>query len=245
MKSFYPSYSDVLSNMDNDSLWEEILSFHNSGNDKKTIELSENLSHFGDWRGSYMLGYIYEDIAKKFSEKMPEEIDRIGFKRAAKWYKKSIDQGAGCSAHTALASYYYYGLGGQYDFQQAYRYLKYCIDDVDLNIVQCNKTKINILQTYIMLGELLFMGYGVKQDISQAKKYLLLAADAGFPAAYLGLSRIEKAGNYYIKSYLYYIVGYSKAIKLSLDKDNQQMLSGIGGKFRVFRRDGIPYEVTK
>jgi TPR repeat protein len=90
-----------------------------------------------------------------------------------------------------------------------------------------------------MMAELLFLGFGVPKDVDTARKLYCSAVEAGYPAALVGLSRIEKEAKRYRRAILYYFRALFQAAKLVVKNKDHPLLAGIGGKYHTFRRDWI------
>ncbi len=224
-----------------ENLWNQVLLALDSGDEDHVISLSTKLSDAGDWRGSNTLGYVFEVKARRVSEETRRQgrenfIDRENFIAAAHWYTRALSQGGQYAPHNGLATYYYYGLGGNYDFKLAYEHLKYCIEHAS-DIQTQNAAIQNVAQNQIKMAELLFLGLGVPKDVDAARKLFSSAAEVGYPAALIGLSRIEKAEKHFIRSIIYYFRALRTAVKLVIENKDHPLLAGTGGKRRTFRLD--------
>lgn len=203
------------------NIWNQVLLALDSNDEDRVISLSKMLSDAGDWRGSSTLGYVFEVKARRVSE--IEGQDRENFIEAAHWYTRAISQGGQYAPHYGLAAYYYYGLGGKYDFKLAYEHLKDCIEQIPV--------------AQIMMAELLFLGLGTHKDVTAARKLFSSAAQIGYPAAVIGLSRIEKIEKHYLKAIYYYFRALHLAIKLVIENKDHPLLAGTGRRRRTFRLD--------
>lgn len=224
-----------------ENLWSQVLLALDSGDEDRVIALSRELSDAGDWRGSNALGYIFEKKARRASVETRRQgrenfVDRENFIAAAHWYNRALSQGGQYSPHNGLATYYYYGLGGKYDFKLAYEHLKYCIEHA--STAQTEGAAIqNVAENQIKMAELLFLGLGTPKDVNAARKLFSSAAKVGYPAALIGLSRIEKAEKHFVRSIFYYFRALRTAIKLVFENKDHPLLAGTGGRRQTFRRD--------
>lgn len=205
--------------------------------------LATQLSESGDARGSYALGFACEVRAKRASLSARDgagagAIDRNGFIEAAHWYTRAISQGGGYQPHSGLASYYYYGLGGKYDFKLAYRHLKSALGAASA-IQGSSEARLDIAKNQIMLAELHLLGLGAPRDLEAARTLFSAAAKTGYPAALLGMSRVERAQGHILRSLFSYLSGLYTAIKLFRQSKSHPLLAGIGGKWQTFRRDWL------
>jgi len=205
-----------------ENLWNQVLLALDSNDEDRVISLSEKLSDAGDWRGASTLGYFFEVKARRVSIEIGRQNQKY-FIEAAHWYTRALSQGGQYAPHYGLAAYYYYGLGGKYDFKLAYEHLKHCIEQVPV--------------AQIMMAELLFLGLGVPKDVDAARKLFSSAAEVGYPAALIGLSRIEKAEKHFIRSIFYYLRALRTAVKLVIENKDHPLLAGTGGRRRTFRLD--------
>lgn len=221
-----------------ENIWDQILLALDVGDEDRVILLSKQLSDAGDCRGADTLGYIFQKRAKRISVESAE-LNRENYITAAHWYSRALSQGGGYASHYGLATYYFYGLGDKYDFKLAYEHLKYCIEYVFADKTQRAALINNVAESQIMMAELLFLGPGTPKDIDAARKLFLEAAQVGYPAAVLGLSRIEMAEKNYIQATFYFFRALRMAIKLVIENKNHPLLSGIGGKWQNFRRDRL------
>lgn len=223
---------------EHENLWDKILLALDTGDEDCVISLSKQLSDTGDYRGSDTLGYVFENRARRTSFESGD-INRENYITAAYWYSRALSQGGEYASHYGLATFYFYGRGDNYDFQLAYEHLRYCIEYVFPEQVQ-RAAVINIVaQTQIMMAELLFLGLGTAKDVNAAMKLFSEAAQIGYPAAVFGLSRIEIADKNYFQATLYFFRALRMAIKLVIENKDHPLLSGIGGKYRHFRRDRL------
>lgn len=230
----------ILNEEEKENLWNQVLNALDSNDEDRVISLSEKLSDAGDWRGSNTLGYVFEVKARRVSEEARRQgrenfIDRESFISAAHWYTRALSQGGRYAPHRGLATYYYYGLGGKYDFKVAYEHLKYCIEHVS-TVTQSPALVQNFATAQIMMAELLFLGLGAPKDVNTARKLFSSAAEAGYPAALIGLSRIEKAEKRFIRSILYLFRAVRMAVKLIIENKDHPLLAGTGGKRHTFQR---------
>lgn len=207
-----------------ESLWQHVLLALESSDEDRVISLSQKLSDAGDWRGSSTLGYVFENQARRLPVETVRQI-REKFIEAAHWYIKALSQGGQYAPHYGLAAYYYYGLGGKIDFKLAYEHLKHAVEEVPV--------------ARIMMGELLFLGLGVPKDVNAARKLFSSAAEVGYPAALIGLSRIEKSEKHFVRSIFYYLRALRTAIKLVTEDKDHPLLAGTGRTRRTFRLDGF------
>lgn len=221
-----------------ENIWEEILLALDTGDEDRVIILSKQLSDAGDYRGADTLGYIFQKRAKRITMESGE-LNRENYITAAHWYSRALSQGGGYASHYGLAIYYFYGLGDKYDFKLAYEHLKYCIEYVFTDRTQRAAVIHNIAEIQIMMAELLFFGLGTPKDTDAARKLFCEAAQTGYPAAILGLSRIEIAEKNYIQATFYFFRALRIAIKLVIENKNHPLLSGVGGKWQNFRRDRL------
>ena len=226
----------MMNEEEKENLWNQVLLALDSNDEGRVISLSTKLSDAGDWRGSNTLGYVFEVKAMKVSVEM-EGVDREDFIVAAHWYTRALSQGGQYAPHNALATYYYFGLGGEYDFKLAYEHLKYCIEHVFTTQIQSAALIQNVAQNKMHMAELLFLGLGTAKDVDTARKLFSSAAEVGYPAALIGLSRIEKSEKHFIRSIFYYFRALRTAIKLVIENKDHPLLAGTGGKRRTFRRD--------
>lgn len=208
----------------NEDVWDQAHVAINAGDKARAIALFTKLSDLGDWRGSFMIGSIFDDQGKD---------ERSNFDTAAHWYSRAVLQGDNYLPHYGLARYYYYGLGGKYDFKLASEHLKICVERVPDNQRQ------DAAEIQIMMAELLLLGFGTHKDISTARRLFSAAALVGYPAAVMGLSRIERAKKHYFKALLYFFRTMHMALKLVIENKDHPLLAGIGGRHRVFRRDWL------
>jgi TPR repeat protein len=202
---------------DRDKLWDQGHSVLNSGDEDLAIALFSRLVDTGDWRGAYMLGWIAESKGKR---------DQKNYVAAAHWYTRALSLEDSSPPHLALARYYYYGLGGYYDYKQAFEHLQKCHPERD-PIVQ------------MMMAELLYLGLGVSRDVKTARELFTTSATAGYPAAFLGLMSLAKAKKEYGQVILYFLRALFTAIKLVIKNKNDPLLTGIGGKRGTLRRNWV------
>ncbi len=229
---------NIMNDESNENIWNKILIALDAGDEDRVISLSKQLSDAGDYRGSDTLGYVFQKRAKQISVESGEP-NRENYITAAHWYSRALSQGGGYASHYGLAIYYFYGMGDKYDFKLAYEHLKYCINYVFSNKTQRAAVITNVAESQIMMAELLFFGLGTPKDIDASKRLFLEAAQVGYPAAVLGLSRIEMAEKNYIRATFYFSRALRMAIKLVIENKNHPQLSGIGGKWQNFRRDRL------
>lgn len=218
-----------------ENLWKQVLLALDAGDEDHVISLAMKLSNAGDWRGSNALGYLFEVKARRISSETGRQ-DRENFIAAAHWYTRALSQGGQYAPHNGLATYYYYGLGGKYDFKLAYEHLKYCVENASSTQTEDSAIQ-NVAQNKIKMAELLFFGLGVPKDVNAARKLFSSAAEVGYPAAYIGLSRIEKAQRHYIRAIFYYFRALRIAIKLVIEDKNHPLLAGTGRRRGTFRLD--------
>lgn len=221
-----------------EDLWNQILVAQETGDESRVISLSKTLSDAGDWRGSYTLGYVHEVKATRVSMQTGKT-DRADFIAAAHCYNRAISQGGEYAPHNGLATYYYYGLGGKYDFKLAFEHLTYCIEHAPAFHIWSDASRENVTMNQIMMAELLLLGLGVSKDVNAARKLFLVAAQVGYPAAVIGLSRIEKIEKHYLRAIYYYLRALRMAIKLVRENRDHPLLVGMGGRHRTFRRDWL------
>lgn len=229
-----------------ESLWQQVVLALDKKDDDAVIALAKLLSDAGDSRGSYTLGYVMETKAKRASLASPGKsggsfIDSENFILAAHWYTRAVSQGGGYAPRRGLARYYYYGLGGAYDFKLAYEYLKDCLECVSPTQTEA-VVRIDIGACQIMMAELRFIGLGVPKDVEIARTLYSSAADIGYPAALIGLSRIAKEEKHYLQAILYFSRALRLAIKLVNENKDPPLLAGVGGKWQTFRRDWLKKE---
>jgi TPR repeat protein len=221
-----------------ENLWNQVLVAQETGDENLVISSSKMLSDAGDWRGSYTLGYTYEVKATRVTLQTGKT-DRADYIAAAHCYNRAISQGGGYAPHNGLATYYYYGLGGEYNFHLAAEHLTYCIENAPNLPILDDATRKNEAMNQIMMAELLFLGYGIPKDVNAAKKLFLSAAKVGYPVAVIGLSRIEKSRKHYLLAIYFFLCAVRMAIKLVRENRNHSLLAGMGGKRQTFRRDKI------
>jgi Sel1 repeat len=223
-----------------ESLWNQVKLALDARDEDRVITLAKELSEAGDSRGSYSLGYIFEVRAKRASltmrvQKGDNYIDRENFIAAAHWYNRALSQGGGYGPHSGLAAYYYYGLGGKYDFKLAYEHLSYCLEYASA-IQGGEDASLNIAKNKIMMGELHLLGLGTPKDMHVARKLFAAAAEIGYPAALIGLARVDRAERHFFRSMLYFFRSLRVAIKLVIKDKDHPLLAGIGGKRQTFWR---------
>ncbi len=218
-----------------DSQWDEVLRAQEAGDEDRVMQLSRSLSDAGDWRGSYMLGYVHDAKAERASVRSGAK-DTQNFIAAAHWHTRALAQHEQYLSHDRLAAYYYYGLGGQYDFASAYRHLKYCVEDEGFARNRDAKALRSVVLNRIKLAELLFLGLGAPKDAHAARKLFAEAAQAGYVAAVMGLSRMEKAEKHYLAALYYYLRAWRIAVRLRKEDPNHRLLAGMGGPYRAIRR---------
>lgn len=224
-----------------ENLWNQILVAQEMGDENRVISLSKMLSDAGDWRGSYTLGYAHEVKATRVSMETGKT-DRADYIAAAHCYNRAISQGGEYAPHNGLATYYYYGLGGNYNFKLAFEHLTYCIEHAPNFHIRSDASRDNVTMNQIMLAELFLLGLGVPKDVNAARKLFSSAAQVGYPAAVIGLSRIEKTEKHYLRAIYYYLRALQMSIKLVRENRDHPMLAGMGGRRRTFRRDLLPAE---
>lgn len=204
-----------------EDLWERGRCALRADDEESAVELFTQLSNAGDWRGSYMVGYIFDAKGGQ---------DKKHFIAAAHWYTRALSQADHHLPHYGLARYYYYGLGGAYDFASAYRHLQRCIDHKPI--------------ARLMMAELAFLGRGTPQDLGKAKELFLTAAKSGYPVAVLGLARVAKAEGRRLQTIIYAIRSMLMAIKLLSVDRNHSLLIGMGRRHGSFSRDRVPVELA-
>lgn len=190
------------------------------GDEERAITLFTELADGGDWGSSYMLGYVFYEKGRK-NQKSGKPF-RPDYLLAARWYRQSLLLEEQCLPHFGLARHYYYGLGGKYDYKQAFEHLeKSCLEDTPL--------------AQIMMAELLWCGLGVQKDVHAARELFNSAVNAGYPAGLQGLKRIAISERKFTQAVLYFFRGISMGIKLILKDSSHPQLAAAGGKWGDFR----------
>jgi len=205
-----------------ENLWNQVSLALDSNDEDRVIALSKELSEAGDPRGSYTLGYVFQNKAIRLSDESPSQ-SRENFIAAAHWYNRALSQGGNYLSHHALAQYYYFGSGGKYDFKLAYEHLKHSVEYQPV--------------AKIMMAELLFLGLGTPKDVATARTLFAVAAAIGYPAAIVGLSRIERAEKHYVRAIFYFFRALRVAIKLVFEDKYHPLLTGVGKRWHSFRLD--------
>jgi hypothetical protein len=228
-----------------ENLWNQVSRALDSNDEDRVISLAKKLSDLGDWRGSNTLGYVFQVRADRVSEETRRQgrknyVDKENFIASAHWYMRGLSQGGGYASHKGLASYYYYGLGGKCDFELAYEHLNHFVAQVSPNMLDQDPELIqHVAKAKIMMAELLFLGLGAAKDLDAARKLFSAAAAVGYPAAIIGLSRIEKAEKHFARAIFYYFRALRAAIKLVNENKDHPLLAGTGGRRRTFRPDWV------
>jgi hypothetical protein len=162
-----------------------------------------------------MVGWIFEQKGKE---------ERENYIVAAHWYSRALSISECSPPHRALAPYYYFGLGGYYNYRLAFEHLQKSEQDPVVKM---------------MTAELLSRGLGVAENKKEARNLFRSAASSGYPAALMGLMLLEKSERNYIPALVYFIRGLYAAIKLVVKNKNDPLLTGIGGKRGTIRRDWV------
>jgi TPR repeat protein len=129
-------------------------------------------------------------------------------------------------AHLGLARYYYFGLGGSNDLERAFEHVWRC--DLGANP-----------QAALMAAEMYFVGAGTGRDLAAARLLFTDLANAGYPAGFLGLMRLEKTEGYRLRSLLAFFKGLFLTAKLAANDKDDDRLVGIGGRRGNFRADAF------
>lgn len=203
-----------------EGLWREANSALKSGDEARAIRALTKLADEGDWRAATSLGYIYESHGKS---------DRTQYVRAAHWYTNALSKEDHPLPRLGLARYYYFGLAGEHDFQRAFEHLK-------------RSLPAQHPEAALMLGELLFVGAGVVRDIEQAEEWFLLAANAGYPSGYVGLSRVARAKGQVVRCLGLAWKAFALAARLRWKDAADKRLFGLGRRGGRFTLEGV---VTK
>lgn len=206
--------------MQNNKQWNKAYAIYKTGDEDRAIALFTELADRNDWTGSYMLGCIFQERGRQNQRR--GEPYRPSYLLAARWYRQALSQEEQCSPHYGLARHYYYGLGGIFDYKQAFEHLqKSCLEDSPL--------------AQVMMAELLWCGLGAPKDINAARVLFTSAVNAGYPAGLVGLRRMAILERKFIQATVYYFRSLFMAIKLVIKNKNHPQLVGIGGKWGDFR----------
>lgn len=207
---------------DDDELWQQAYAVFESGDENRAIDLFTVLADKGDWRGSHMLGYIFQERGRQ--DQKNGRPQRPDFLMAARWFRQALSQEEHPKTHYGLARHYYYGLGGKFDYKLAFEHLEKSSPDKEP-------------MAQIMMAELIGLGLGVQKDVALAKKLFSSVANADYPAGLVGLARIAVAERKFIQVIVYTFRGLYMAVKLVLKDRNHPKLIGIGGTRSLYRRD--------
>ena len=198
-----------------EELWSRGHEFLESGSSDDAKKAFLALFDKGDWRGAYMLGWLSEKNGRTANNEYIE---------AARWYDRALSLSECAPPHEALGRYYYFGLGGYYDYRAAFEHLQRS----DQNAV-----------VKIMTAELLAHGLGVHQDVERAKVLYRDAGKSGYPAAWLGLMSLEKSNGNYFQVAVYFVRSLVSIIRLILKDRGDPRLTGIGGSRGTLRRNWV------
>jgi len=203
--------------MPEEDAWKEIKVALDSQNDERAIWLLTRMAENGDWRATTSLGYLYEAMGKR---------DPANYIRAAHWYSRALAQNDVPAPHLALARYYFFGLGGDCDFERAVGHL------LDVSYVENP-------QAALMMAELYLVGGGVRKDLSRAKDLFSRLASSGYPAGFLGLRRVETAQGNVLRALVAHFRGLLLLIRIVARDKTDPHLIGTGGSHGNFRRDVV------
>ena len=215
----------------NEIIWNEANQLLKQGKDDLAIKLFTNISNSGDWSGSYMLGYIYQERGMK--QDSQSDICIATHKKSLKWFERSLTQHEQYLASYGIAKYYYYGLGGEINHKKALDYLLKSISSESFDENQ-------VPLAYAMMGELLWHGKGCAKDLMKSKEFFYKAVSLEYPAGYVGLMRVAVYENKYLSVFALYIKGIILSLKLYFSDSNHPQLAGIGRKWGNVR---LPKEV--
>jgi TPR repeat protein len=206
---------------DKEELWQQAYTVFESGDENRAIVLFTELAEGGDWRGSHMLGYIFQERGRQNQNNgRPHKPDYL---TSARWFRQALSQGEQPKTHYALARHYYYGLGGKFDYMQAFMHLK-------------KSPMEHEPIAKMMLAELLGLGLGTQKDVPLADELFSSVANAGYPAGFIGLARIAIAERKFFKAFISTCRSLYMAAKLVITDKNHPKLVGIGGKYGQYRR---------
>jgi TPR repeat protein len=182
-----------------DQLWIDAKEAYTSGDVSKAIELYCKLGDNGYSSGAATAGILFEEKGRQ---------EKLFYSDALHWYSKSLQVEDNMEAHRGLARYYYYGFGGNQEWELAQHHLERSNLEGDM-------------QYNLMLAFILHDKKNSKpEDKIRAKEIFDIAASEGYAGGIVGKLKIAKNKRRYFQFFFLAIqltVRISKLVKNKKD----------------------------
>lgn len=161
------------------------------------------LADRGVWQLCARIGELYESGGHGLERDLEETI---------RWYRRAVFEGDDAGAHLGLGRGYFNGTGVEknprqaiFHFEKAYRAGR--------------------PEAALYLGLIYSGAMGNEANLNKAKEFLVIAAEAGFPAAYPQLARIARSERRYLDAMSMTAKGWHLAFRIARhDQDDPRLL---------------------